>query len=83
VEGRTLRGESRTCTFDLPKAVAELIDQGYELGVANDMLFNAHNSKQNTGAVGLLTHDKVTRTALYVQAVQLALVPILNEKMYV
>ncbi len=82
VQGKNSSGESRTCTFQLPPKVAELIDEGYELGVANDMLFDAHNSKQNTGAVGLLTHNKVTRTGLYVQAVQLALVPLLNAEMY-
>lgn len=80
--GKSSSGESRTTTFSLPPAVAELIAQGYELGHANDMIFKKHNSKQNTGAIGLLTNDKITRTGLYVQAVQLALVPILNPEMY-
>lgn len=75
-------GESRTTTFSLPQKVVGLIDQGYELGVANDMIFHQHNSKQNTGAVGLLTHNVITRTQLYVQAVRLALIPLINEKMY-
>ena len=82
VQTKSMRGESRTTTFSLPPSVAGLIDQGYELGHANDKIFHEHNSKQNAGAVGLLTHNKVTRTGLYVQAVQLALVPVLNSKMY-
>jgi len=80
--GREITGESRTTTFRLPPGVNELIDRGYELGTANDMLFNAHNSKQQSGAVGLLTNNAITRTQLYVQAVQLALIPFLNTEMY-
>lgn len=80
--GESVIGESRTTTFKLPTQVTELIDKGYELGVANDMIFNEHNSKQNTGAVGLLTNNAITRTQLYEQAVLLALIPVLNKKMY-
>lgn len=80
--GESVIGESRTTTFKLPRQVTELIDKGYELGVANDMIFNEHNSKQNTGAVGLLTNNAITRTQLYEQAVLLALIPVLNKKMY-
>jgi len=80
--GEYVAGESRTTTFKLPMQVTELIDKGYELGVANDMIFNEHNSKQNTGAVGLLTNNAITRTQLYEQAVLLALISVLNKKMY-
>lgn len=76
------RGESKTTSFALPPKVAELIEQGYELGIANDMLFKKDNSKQKSGAVGILTNGKVTRTELYKQAVQLAFIPFLNENLY-
>ena len=76
--GRSVAGESRTTMFTLPKQVAELIDKGYEPGTANNMVFNKHSPKQNAGAVDLLTKNRITRTQLYQQAVQLALVPILN-----
>nr|WP_321354888.1 inosine/xanthosine triphosphatase [uncultured Draconibacterium sp.] len=75
-------GKARTTSFQLPVKVAELIAEGYELGHANDILFKQENSKQKTGAVGLLTGNKINRTALYKQAVQLALVPFLNPDLY-
>ena len=75
-------GKSRTTTFQLPGKVAELIAKGYELGEANDILFQQENSKQKTGAVGLLTGNKINRTVLYKQAVELALVPFLNPELY-
>lgn len=76
------RGQSRTCSFCLPLKVAELIEQGYELGKANDILFKKENSKQKAGAVGILTKNQVNRTALYKQAVQLALIPFVNSEIY-
>jgi inosine/xanthosine triphosphatase len=82
VLGAGISGESRTTTFCLPTQIGALIERGYELGEANDMIFNKNNSKQKSGAVGLLTQNKLTRTQLYKQAVQLALIPIINRKMY-
>ncbi len=75
-------GEARTTTFLLPEKVAKLIAQGYELGHANDIIFNQTNSKQKQGAVGLLTKNKLTRSVLYQQAVQLALVPFINPDLF-
>ncbi len=80
--GSEKSGESRTTSFQLPAKVVELIQQGYELGVANDLLFNKENSKQKSGAVGILTNDRINRTELYKQAVQLALIPFLNPDLY-
>lgn len=82
VLGRNISGESRTTSFLLPAKVATLIAEGYELGVANDIIFNKNNSKQKSGAVGILTKNKINRTQLYTQAVQLALVPVINEEIY-
>jgi inosine/xanthosine triphosphatase len=75
-------GEARTTTFQLPVKVAELVGQGYELGHANDIVFSETNSKQKNGAVGLLTQSRVTRTGLYKQAVQLALIPFVNPGLF-
>ena len=75
-------GKARTTTFALPPRVAELIHQGYELGDADDMVFAQSNSKQQNGAVGLLTNDIITRQSLYVPAVQLAFIPFLNPGLY-
>lgn len=75
-------GESRTASFLLPEPVAELVRQGKELGEADDVVFGRSNSKQQEGAVGLLTHRAVLRSELYEQAVTLALVPFLNPDLY-
>jgi len=53
-----------------------------ELGLANDIVFSKLNSKQKCRAVGLLTHNKITRTELYKDAVILALIPFINPGLY-
>lgn len=75
-------GKGRTSTFFLPEKIAELIHQGYELGEADDLVFGRQNSKQENGAVGLLTGDIVDRCALYEQAVIMALIPFKNPDLY-
>ena len=82
IDDSLYQSEARTTTFRLPNEVTRLIDKGYELGTANDKIFSEHNSKQHSGAVGLLTGDTITRTGLYRQAVQLALIPFINRKLY-
>lgn len=79
---KDLIGKGRTGTFFLPKAVTDLISQGKELGEADDIVFKRSNSKQENGAVGLLTNDVINRIQLYEQAVILALIPFKNKKMY-
>ncbi len=71
-------GRSRTGTFLLPEEVAVLVRQGMELGHADDQVFGRANSKQQNGAVGLLTGDVIDRAGYYEHAVVLALVPFLN-----
>lgn len=75
-------GQAKTGTFYLPKKVIELINQGKELGEADDIVFNRQNSKQQNGAVGILTGDVITRTTYYVEAVVLALIPFKNPELY-
>ncbi len=75
-------GEARTTSFLLPSKIARYIEQGYELGVANDKVFEQTNSKQKQGAVGLLTRNEVSRTQLYGQAVKLALIPFVNPELF-
>ncbi len=82
VESRHLCGKGRTGTFYLPPAVADLVRQGLELGQADDIVFGRSNSKQENGAVGLLTGDILDRAQLYEQAVILALVPFKNPELY-
>ncbi len=75
-------GMARTAGFFLPPKVAELVHQGIELGDADDIVFKKENSKQQNGAVGLLTHDAITRKSLYIPAVQMAFIPFLNPELY-
>lgn len=75
-------GKGRTATFFLPAKIAELIKQGKELGEADDIVFGRTNSKQKTGAVGILTDNVIDRTKYYTEAVILALIPFKNEKLY-
>lgn len=82
VRSRDRRGEGRTGTFYLPRAVASLVRQGHELGEADDIVFGQSNSKQAAGAVGLLTHNVIDRAQLYEHAVILALIPFKNEALY-
>lgn len=75
-------GKARTGTFFLPKKVVELINQGKELGEADDIVFGHANSKQKNGAVGILTGNIIDRTQFYVEAMILALIPFLNKEIY-
>lgn len=75
-------GRGRTGTFYLPPAVRELVRQGKELGEADDLVFGRNNSKQENGAVGLLTGDVIDRAQLYEHAVVLALIPFKNPGLY-
>ena len=75
-------GKGRSGAFFLPHQVAELVRQGVELGEADDRVFSRNNSKQQNGAIGLLTDDAVDRAALYVPAVIFALIPFKNPELY-
>ena len=72
-------GEARTVTLPLPPAVKTLVDQGLELGDANDKVFSTVNSKHQGGAFGLLTKGIYTREEVYTEALVIALVPFVNE----
>lgn len=75
-------GRSRTASFELPPAIADLVREGVELGLADDQVFGRTNSKEHNGAVGLLTADRVDRVALYEPAVVLALIPFRNQALF-
>lgn len=82
IESVDKMGKARTGTFFLPKKIFSLIEEGKELGEADDILFGHTNSKQKNGAVGILTDNTVDRTTLYSQAVILALIPFKNPAHY-
>jgi len=82
IKGADLTGKARTGTFFLPPEVISLINNGKELGEADDIVFGHSNSKQKMGAVGILTHNLIDRTKYYTEAVILALIPFKNKKLY-
>ncbi|HBL73718.1 MAG: hypothetical protein A2W90_13105 [Bacteroidetes bacterium GWF2_42_66] len=82
IKSKENEGTARTASFFLPPRIAELVLIGYELGEADDIVFGQKNSKQDNGAVGLLTNNVVIRKTLYKQAVVLALIPFLSPDMY-
>jgi len=75
-------GKSRTGTFSLPEQMVRLINQGEELGRADDIVFGQTNSKQKNGTVGNLTGNVITRSTYYSEAVVLALIPFKNPDLY-
>ncbi len=76
--------ESKTSTakFVLPKVMAELIRGGLEMGHAADRLYGMVNSKQKHSTVGVLTDNAIDRTAYYMHAIILALIPFKNSELY-
>lgn len=79
-EGKVARG--RTGAFFLPPRVAELVREGKELGEADDIVFGKTNSKQDNGAVGLLTDNAIHREHYYTHAIILALIPFKKKDLY-
>jgi inosine/xanthosine triphosphatase len=75
-------GMARTGSFFLPPKIADLVRSGKELGDADDIVFGRSNSKQQNGAIGILTDDAIDRAGYYEQAVIMALIPFKNSKLY-
>lgn len=75
-------GLGKTGSFYLPAAVTQLLEEGLELGEADDRVFGRVNSKHSNGSVGILTHDLIDRTAYYTDAVIFALIPFANKTLY-
>lgn len=66
----------------LPKKVKELVEAGYELGTADDMVFKMENSKQEMGSIGILTSGALNRTDSFVYATLRALIPHKNPEYF-
>ena len=75
--GRT--GTARTVALPLPPPVKTRVEEGLELGKANDEVFGTENSKHGSGAFGLLTGGRYTRESIYTETLVIALVPFTNE----
>jgi inosine/xanthosine triphosphatase len=75
-------GKARTAGFFLPQKTVNLINEGYELGHADEIVFKIKNSKQKMGSSGLLTDGLISRKELYVPAVIFALSPFKKSDLY-
>ena len=75
-------GQGRSATFFLPPRIISLIRDGHELGEADNIVFGKTNSKQQNGAIGLLTLDNLTRRDLYMPAIITALIPFVHPELY-
>jgi len=75
-------GKAQTGHFQLPPGVIKLIQEGHELGHANDLVFGTENSKQKSGAVGILTDNAIDREKYYLHAMILALIPFRKNKLF-
>jgi inosine/xanthosine triphosphatase len=82
IQGRDHFGIARTGAFFLPDSIVELIHNGVELGVADDIIFKRSGSKTGNGAIGILTNDLIDRTELYSPAVIMALIPFMSPALY-
>ncbi|MEZ8099817.1 inosine/xanthosine triphosphatase [Vibrio bivalvicida] len=78
IESQTQRGESRSASLMLPPVVIDKLQHANELGDVMDEVFGTENIKQKGGAISLLTHDLLTRSSVYHQALILALIPFAN-----
>ncbi|MEM6512105.1 MAG: inosine/xanthosine triphosphatase [Pseudomonadota bacterium] len=72
-------GLSRTMGLPLPPTIKTLVDDGMELGEANDRVFATLNSKQGGGAFGLLTDGRITRESVYADTMMIALMPFTHD----
>ncbi|MEZ8984593.1 inosine/xanthosine triphosphatase [Vibrio cyclitrophicus FF160] len=78
IEANGQRGESRSASLMLPPVVLDKLQHANELGDVMDEVFGTDNIKQKGGAIGLLTHNQLSRSSVYHQALILALIPFVN-----
>lgn len=75
-------GMASTGLFVLPPRVAELVREGMELGLADNLVHGRSNSKQTTGSIGILTHGKYMRAQFYTPAVMMAFIKFVNAELF-
>jgi inosine/xanthosine triphosphatase len=75
-------GEASGLRMPLPHSAAAALRAGDELGDVIDALFDVHLSKQQAGAIGLLTEGFVSRTDAFADLVAMACAPLLRPDLY-
>ena len=75
-------GEAAWGRMLLPRSATARLRGGDELGDIIDDLFARKESKRQTGAIGLLTDNVVTRTDAFADLVAMACAPFLHPELY-
>lgn len=75
-------GKAKSSVFFLPDSVLNLVEQGYELSKASDIVFKKENTKSTSGIVGILTDNLIDKTKHYIDIIILALIPFKNREIY-
>lgn len=75
-------GKGQSGRFLLPEPIAQMVREGIELGEADDRFFGRSNSKQQDGAIGILSDGVISRLDLYQPAVIFALLPFIHREFY-
>ncbi len=73
VDEQGVEGIGSALKIIVPPKMMELVNQGKELGLVNDIIFNLHNSKQAEGHFGLMTNNAIDRAKGYKDGVIAAL----------
>jgi len=68
--------------FELPESISKQLLDGAELGDLMDNLTGERDTKQKQGAVGYFTKGVMDRKKNYTDGLIAALVPFLNEDLY-
>ena len=79
-EGR--EGIGSTAKAPTPPRIVAMIQEGMELGTANDIVFGTTNSKQNDGHFGLMTKGVITRASGYRDGVIMALARFIHPELF-
>ena len=79
-EGR--EGIGSTAKVPTPPRIVAMIQEGMELGTANDIVFGVTNSKQSDGHFGLMTKGIITRAIGYRDGVIMALARFIHPELF-
>jgi hypothetical protein len=79
---RAIFSYARSASFAVPPSITKLIQDGMELGDADDHVFQRVDSKRGNGTVGILTNGIIDRAHYYEHAVVLALTPWIQPDVY-
>lgn len=75
-------GIASSLRMQTPPKVMEMVEQGIEVGFADDIIFGTKNSKHSNGHFGLMTNDAVTRSEAYKDAIISALSRFLHPELF-